>query len=78
MTIGVLNQALDGIYKNQRRFEIAAGDLTRAVDASPDAAPADPADAVARMLVARRGLEACITVAQTGDELLGTVIDLLA
>jgi len=87
MTIGVLNQALRGMQQNQRRFERAAGDVVRATtvgqeppaEVSPDAAPApDLTDAAVRLMTARRGFEACLAVARTGDELLGTVIDVLA
>ncbi len=79
MTIGVLNQALRGIQQNQRRFEIAASDVVRATTVGQDLPPTpDLVDSAVRLMTARRGLEACLAVARTGDEMLGTVIDMLA
>lgn len=83
MTIGVLNQALLGIGHNQRRFERAAGDIVAATTVGQDPPadgppPPDLVDSAVRLMTARRGLEACLAVARTGDELLGTVIDMLA
>lgn len=85
MTVGILNQALRGIQQNQRRFERAAGDVVRATTVGQEPPlegvsepPIDFADAAVRLMTARRGLEACLAVARSGDELLGTVIDVLA
>jgi len=80
MMIGVLHQAALGIQQNQRRFEQAADDIVRSTTSGADesASAGDLAGAAVRLLTARRGLEACLAVARTGDELLGTVIDTLA
>ena len=88
MTIGVLNQALLGIQRNQRRFERAAGDIVRSstvgqdpvayADSHGGAQPPDFAQSAVNLMTAQRGLEACLAVARTGDEMLGTVIDMLA
>ena len=79
MAIDVLNQALSGIQQNQRRFERAAGDVVRATTVGQDSLTApDLVDSAVRLMTARRGLEACLVVARTGDEMLGTVIDMLA
>ena len=79
MTIDAMNQALQGIQDSRRRFESAGGDVTRATttDASEPDAP-DLADASVRLLTARRGLEACLAVARSADEMVGKVIDTLA
>ena len=82
MTIGVLNEALLGIQRNQRRFERAAGDIVRSSTTGQvpvaGAPTPDYAESVVNLMTAQRGLEACLKVAQTGDEMLGTVIDMLA
>ena len=82
MTIGVLNQAVLGIQRNQRRFERAAGDIVRSTttgQAPVGGVPTpDYAESVVSLMTAQRGLEACLAVAKVGDEMLGTVIDMLA
>ncbi|HOX26479.1 MAG TPA: hypothetical protein PLL30_07835 [Candidatus Krumholzibacteria bacterium] len=83
MTFGILTAAGQGIQQNQRLFANAARDLVQSATFDPTApatvtnAP-DLAASTARLLAARRGLEACLAVARVGRELLGTVIDVLA
>ena len=51
----------------------------RATTVGQDLPPTpDLVDSAVRLMTARRGLEACLAVARTGDEMLGTVIDMLA
>ncbi|MEZ4388801.1 MAG: flagellar basal body rod C-terminal domain-containing protein [Candidatus Krumholzibacteriia bacterium] len=78
MTIGVLQSALQGLHDNQRRAERAAQDTVRATLDTAEPPDTDLADAAVRLMVARRGFEACLAVARAADEMLGTVIDVLA
>ena len=78
MSIGILNEALLGVQQNQRRFQRAAHEVTVAASEGPDPDAPDLDDAALRLMTARRGLEACLAVARTGDEMLGTIIDVLA
>lgn len=79
MTIDAMHQARQGLQTNQRRFERAAGDVTRATTAEgSDAATPDLHDATVDLLAARRGFEACLAVAEAADEMIGTLIDTLA
>lgn len=79
MTLDALQTALGGLQQYQRRAERAADDVVRSSVDAPEGAPArDLVDAEARLLTARRGFEACLAVASTADEMLGTLIDTLA
>jgi len=79
MTLDALQTALGGLQHYQRRAERAADDVVRSSIAVPEgASSSDLVDAAARLLTARRGFEACLAVASTADEMLGTLIDTLA
>ena len=83
MTIGAMSHALLGIQQNQRRFERAADDVRRATTVDQEAVSGselqpDLTDAALCLLTARRGMEASLAVARSADEMLGTLIDVLA
>jgi hypothetical protein len=78
MTLGVLQTALRGLQQNQRRFDRAADDVVRSTLGTPAQGAPDLLDASVRLLTARHGLEACLVAARSGDELLGSLIDVLA
>ncbi len=78
MTIGLIQNALQGLLNHQRRAERAADDVVRSTLAEPGEGGPEYADAAVRLMTARRGFEASLAVARTADEMLGSVIDTLA
>lgn len=79
MTLDALHIALSGLQQHQRRADRATDDVARSGLGTTAGAPqADLVGAEARLLSARRGFEACLVVARTADEMLGTLIDTLA
>jgi hypothetical protein len=87
MTLGTIQRALLGVQQQQRRFERAADEVVRAtLPGEPEQPPTggasgdapDLVQASTRLLSARQGLQACLAVADRADEMLGSVIDMLA
>ena len=71
----VQSSALQGMQSNQRAFERHADAISRCGDpAGPGLLPRD----VAGLMVAGRGFEANLAVLSRTDDLLGTLIDVLA
>ena len=75
MTVSGANPILNDVLRSQRQWDAAAD---RVVQASLDADDADLPRAVVGMMAARRGFEATLAVSRRRDEMLGTVIDVLA
>jgi len=86
VTIGILNEALRGMQQNQRRFERAADEVVRATTVGQDPQALENAGipqpdfsrAALEMMTAKRGFEACLSVSRCADEMLGTLLDVLA
>lgn len=75
--IGAINEALSGLQMNQSRFEQHASRIARA-GLQDGAEPVDLAGEVVGTNVARRGYEANLAVLRTADEMVGTLLDVLA
>lgn len=75
MLTPALASALQGLQLNQRRFAEHAHAISRSGDTSQ---PVDPTRDMAGILVSRRGYEANLAVAKRADEMLGSLIDILA
>ncbi len=76
MTVSGLGAALQGIEHNKRRFEAQAETIARA---GTSGEPLDDLPgAFAGLQVARRGMEASFAVVRSADEMLGTLLDVLA
>ncbi len=80
MSIAALNQALIGMSLNLRRFEGHADRISRwgTTGSRVGEAPIQLHEEVVGMMTARHGYEANLAVARTADEMLGTLIDVLA
>lgn len=79
MIVGAINAALGGLQRNQAAFSrhadrIASWGLEGAAPAGDLSLPQE----VVGLLAARRGLEANLPVLRAADEMLGTLVDLLA
>lgn len=75
--ISAMNQALIGLQMNQGRMQQHASRISRA--GRPGGAdPIDPATEVVGSQVAQRGYEANLAVLRTSDEMVGTLLDVLA
>ena len=80
MMINGLNSALQGLQRNQRDFLDHAERISRwglsGVESGDQGI--DLAEEMIGVLAARRGYEANLPVVRTLDEMLGTLIDVLA
>jgi hypothetical protein len=87
--IAALNHAILGMHLHEDRFASHARRISRwgtnetphaDAETSPLAVPEvpDPVRDVAGILISRRGFEANLAVARTADEMVGTLVDLLA
>ena len=77
--IGIMNTALQGLQYNQRRLGDQADRISRWGAAG--AVPGDAVDMTTEMvgaLEARRGFEANLPVIRAADEMLGSLLDVLA
>lgn len=75
--IGAMNQALHGLQTNRQRFEEHAARISR----SGASGPVDPPDLPTELVGARtaqRGYEANLAVLRGSDELIGSLLDVLA
>ncbi len=70
--IGPLNAGLAGLHANIERLERGAEHVARA--GVSDALP----DHLVDMLTSQRGVEASARVVKTADEMIGTLLDVLA
>ncbi len=80
MSIAALNYALLGMNLNLRRFETHADRISRWGTTGPraDEAPIQLHEELVGVMTARHGYEANLAVGRTADEMLGTLIDVLA
>lgn len=75
MITPALASALEGMQMNQRAFARHAERIARTGD---PAVQLDPTADLVGVLVSQRGYEANLAVASRADEMVGTLIDLLA
>ncbi|MCP4572050.1 MAG: hypothetical protein GY838_06820 [bacterium] len=75
MITPALASAVQGMQMNQRAF---ARHAHRIANSGDPAAPTDPTADLVGVLVSQRGYEANVAVASKADEMLGTLIDMLA
>ena len=80
MSIAALNHALTGMSLNLRRFEGHADRISRwgTTDPRTDEEPLQLHEELVGVMTARQGYEANLAVARAADEMLGTLIDILA
>ena len=80
MMIHGLNSALQGIQKNLQDFQKHADRISQwgTSDVGADGQGIDLAEEMVGVLTARRGYEANLPVIRAQDEMLGTLIDILA
>jgi hypothetical protein len=69
--------ALGGLAAHQRLLEESAGRIAR-VGRPPPAEPVDLPRETVQILVARTGYEANLRTIKVADEMLGTLLDVLA
>ncbi len=75
--IQAMNSALQGLSMNQSRWELHASRIAR--DGAAATRPSMPlATAIVGARSAQRGYEANLAVLETADEMLGSLIDVLA
>jgi flagellar basal body rod protein FlgG len=72
-----LGAALGGLAANQRLLEDSARRIAR-VGRPPPAEPVDLPAATAQLIVARRGYQANLQTIKVTDEMLGSLLDVLA
>ena len=80
MSIAALNHALIGMSLNLRRFEGHADRISRWGTTGPrdGEAPIQLHEEIVGMMTARHGYEANLAVVRAADEMLGSLIDILA
>jgi flagellar hook-associated protein FlgK len=78
--ISALQSALQGMSNNQSKMLGHAQNISRmgATESKPGMSPNSLPEEMTGMLVAQRGFEANIAVFRASDEMLGSLIDVLA
>ncbi len=78
--IPAIQSALQGMNRNQLTMEQHAHRISRAGETglSPESPTVSLPEEMVGMMVAQRGFEANIPVIRAADEMLGTLIDILA
>ena len=82
MLVSALNHAFAGLQLQERRFVHHAERIARwgsvPSESAPDSSPGDIAHDIAGIKLAARGYEANLAVVKVADDMIGTIVDLLA
>jgi len=75
----IMGTAVQGLQSEQNRFSHHAGKISRwGTAAAPDQATLNPEREMVGLMQSQRGIEANLAVVRAADDMLGTLIDVLA